>query len=211
MKYKIDDNEYNVVLIKKNNKYTYIRIDDELNIVVTKKNIKNEQEIIDILNKNKNKILKMINSKSKIIKKNNEFYLLGKKYDIIILSTINKVEIIDDKIYVNSIKKLDKWLSNEIKRLYSERLNYIYSKFDEKIPYPSLKFRNMKTRWGVCNKKNITITLNTNLIKYELCCLDYVIIHELSHFVEFNHSKNFWNIVSKYCKDYKLIKKKLEE
>ena len=69
----------------------------------------------------------------------------------------------------------------------------------------------MKTRWGVCTKKNITVTLNTNLIKYDIECLDYVIIHELSHFIEFNHSTNFWKIVSKYCKNYKEIKRKLKE
>ena len=69
----------------------------------------------------------------------------------------------------------------------------------------------MKTRWGVCNRKNITVTLNLELIKYDLNKVDYVIVHELSHFVHFNHSKNFWNTVSKYCPKYKQIKKELKE
>ncbi len=69
----------------------------------------------------------------------------------------------------------------------------------------------MKTRWGVCNKKDIVITLNSELIRYDISKLDYVIIHELSHFIHFNHSKSFWNLVSKYCPNYKQIKKELKE
>ena len=40
-------------------------------------------------------------------------------------------------------------------------------------------------------------------------CLDYVIVHELAHLIEPNHSKNFWNIVSKYCSHYKELRKEL--
>ena len=209
MKYRIDDKEYNVVIIKKNNKNTYIRIDNELNIVVTTNS--NIRVIEDLLNKNTKQINKMISKKEKEIEKNLKFYYLGKNYDIIKIGTFDKVTIIDDKIYVPDLKQLDKWLNKQIKEVYLNRLNYWYQIFEEEIPYPKLKYRNMKTRWGVCNKKSMTVTLNTNLIKYELECLDYVIIHELSHFIEFNHSKNFWNIVSKYCKNYKEIRKKLKE
>lgn len=69
----------------------------------------------------------------------------------------------------------------------------------------------MKTRWGVCNRKDNSVTLNSELIRYEADKLDYVIIHELSHFVHFNHSKNFWNLVSKYCPNYKQARKDLKE
>ena len=205
----IDDIKYNVIIVKKNNKNTYIRIDNELNIVVnTKCNIK---DIKKLLIDNINQINKMIQKKKKEIEKNINFYFLGKNYDIIIVANYNKVEIIDDKIYVGDIKKLNKWLNNNMKEIYLKRLDYWYSLFEEEIPYPNLKYRNMKTRWGVCNRKTNSITLNTNLIKYDIECLDYVIVHELSHFVEFNHSNNFWKIVSKYCENYKKIRKKLKE
>ena len=55
----------------------------------------------------------------------------------------------------------------------------------------------MTSRWGVCNIKNHNVTLNLELSKYDISALDYVIVHELSHLIEFNHSKNFWNIVEK--------------
>ena len=69
----------------------------------------------------------------------------------------------------------------------------------------------MSTRWGVCNRSNNTITLNSELIKYGLKQIDYVIIHELSHFIYFDHSKNFWLQVSKYCPNYKEVRKTLKE
>ena len=76
---------------------------------------------------------------------------------------------------------------------------------------PKLKIRNMKSRWGVYNKKNHSVTLNTHLIEYDIEKLDYVIYHELSHIIHFDHSKEFWNLVSKYCPNYKIIRKDMKE
>ena len=69
----------------------------------------------------------------------------------------------------------------------------------------------MSTRWGVCNKNDKTITLNFELIRMDVKYTDYVIIHELSHFVYFDHSKNFWNLVGKYCSNYKELRKEMKE
>ena len=90
-----------------------------------------------------------------------------------------------------------------MKRIFSERLEYNYNLFDEDIPFPKLKIRSMKTRWGVCNKRDNSITLNSKLIRYSIHEIDYVIIHELSHFVHFDHSKEFWETVRMYMPDYK--------
>ncbi len=68
----------------------------------------------------------------------------------------------------------------------------------------------MKTRWGVCNQRDKSITLSLDLIKHSLEDIDYVIIHELSHFVFFNHSKYFWGDVFQYCPDYKKVRKILK-
>ena len=61
------------------------------------------------------------------------------------------------------------------------------------------------------NKANHSITLNSHLIEYDIEKLDYVIIHELSHIIHFDHSKSFWQLVSKYCPNYKKIRKELKE
>lgn len=87
----------------------------------------------------------------------------------------------------------------------------MYSLFKEKIPYPKLKIRKMTSRWGVCNVKDKTVTLNFELIKRDIKYLDYVIVHELSHFIHPNHSKSFWFLVSKYIPNYKELRKEMRE
>ena len=87
----------------------------------------------------------------------------------------------------------------------------IYNLFEEKIPYPAIRIRSMKTRWGVCNKRTKVITLNSKLIRESIDKLDYVIVHELSHFVCFDHSSSFGALVEKYCPNYKKIRKELKD
>ena len=210
MKYIVEDIEYDVVISKKNNKNTYIRVKEDLKIYVTTNYFVTNGMVKKILDNNYDYLKKNIERMKIKHEKESEFYFLGKKYDIIIIDN-KKIEIMDNRIYVKSMDSLNRWLKKEIKRIFKERLDAIYNIFDENILYPNLRLRHMTTRWGVCNKKTITVTLNTELIKYNIRCLDYVIVHELSHLVYFNHSKDFWNLVSKYCPNYKEIKKELKD
>ena len=205
MKYEINNVLYNVIVKRKNNKNTYIRVDENKNIVVTTNYFVTNNKIKQILDNNINFLKKNLSKEKK-----EGFYLMGKKYDIIVDEKIKDVEILDDVIKVNNLKKLNSWYKMKILSIFKDHLDFYYNKFDENIPYPILKIRSMKTRWGVCNRKVNSVTLNLNLVKYDSSCLDYVIIHELSHFVHFNHSKSFWNTVSKYCPNYKEIEKKLK-
>ena len=210
MKYIVEDQEYDVIVEKKNNKNTYIRVKDDLTIHITTNYLVTNKYIMKLLDNNYDYLKKNLERQKLKQEKSKLFYYLGQVYDIIIID-INKIEIIDHRIYVKSIDALNRWLKKEIKRIFSERLAIIYNEFEENIPYPNLRIRKMKTRWGVCNKQNKTITLNSELIKYSLDKLDYVIIHELSHFIHFNHSKSFWKLVSKYCPRYKEIRKELRD
>ena len=73
-----------------------------------------------------------------------------------------------------------------------------------------LKVRRMKSKWGVCNVTNNIITLNLELIKFDIKYLEYVIFHELCHLVYPNHSKDFWNLVEKYVPNYKVFRKEMK-
>lgn len=210
MKYKIDDEYYDVVVEKKNNKNTYLRVKEDLTILITTNFFTSKHSIKKLLDDHKDDIVKMIEKKRKDKEKEENFYYLGKKYDIIEVYTMDNIEFNDNYVFVKSKDVLDKWLKKQIKSLYQERLDYWYDVFEENIPYPKLKIRKMKTRWGVCNKRDNSVTLNFNLIKYNKECLEYVIVHELSHFVHFDHSKDFWNLVEKYCPRYKEITKELK-
>jgi len=211
MKYKIDNQEYNIIIIKKNNKNTYIRVNNDLNIVITTNRFTTKKMILNMLENNEESIKKMINQKRKQQEKNEKFWYLGQSYDIIVISSWKSVEFDKDKIYIPNEKKFNLYLKKQMIKIFTERLEFQYNRFIEQIPYPKLKIRTMKTRWGVCNKRDNSITLNSELLKHSIEEIDYVIIHELSHFVHFNHSKEFWMIVEKYCPNYKMIRKHMKE
>lgn len=213
MKYQLDDKIFDVEIVKKNNKNTYIRLKDSTTIYITTNFFTTKSYIKKLLDNNQSFLRKAINKMNTKLSKDKDFLLLGHKYEVIFASNFKKVEIDSQNriIYVRDDKTLNKWLQQQTMDLFLKRLNYNYELFQEKIPYPKLKIRCMKTRWGVCNRSNTTVTLNSNLIKYDITKLDYVIIHELSHFVHFNHSSNFWFLVSKYCNDYKKIRKELKD
>ena len=68
---------------------------------------------------------------------------------------------------------------------------------------PSLTFRTMKTKWGVCRPKNGHVTLNRNLVFLPPALVDYVICHELAHFHHADHSAAFWNCLKTVMPDCK--------
>lgn len=211
MKFMIEDEEYNVIINKKGNKNTYVRIDDELNIIVNTNFFVTKGRIMAILDNNKNSIKKMIDHTKRKRMNEDKFYYFGNCYDIIFDDSIKNVVIENNCIYAKNKQVFDKWYKKQMLDIYQTHLQLNYEKFVEKIPFPNLKIRQMKTRWGVCNIKTKTVTINSLLMRYDLDKLDYVIIHELSHLIYFNHSKDFWNLVGKYCPNYKKIRAALKE
>jgi len=69
----------------------------------------------------------------------------------------------------------------------------------------------MTTRWGVNNTRLKKVTLNSELIYKDPKYLDYVIVHELSHFIHPNHGKGFWKLVEENEPNYKRLRKELQE
>ena len=205
-KYILNDIEYQIEIIKKNNKNTYLRVRDN-KIIITTNYFTTTKQIDKLINDNKEFINKTLN-KNINKEKDNSFKLFGQKYDIVY--GFPNTEIGENKIYTKDEKSLNKYLTKYICNIYEEKLNYWYNTFEEKIPTPNLKIRKMTSRWGVCNIKNKNITLNLELSKYDIKALDYVIVHELSHFIHPNHSKQFWTIVSKYYPNYKETRKYLK-
>ncbi len=211
MQFRIDNNVYNVIVEKKHNKNTYIRVKEDMDIYVTTNYLINNKEIINLLHKNINYLRKMINKQQLKLEQASKYFYLGQEYNIVIIPQINKVSINDNKLFIDDINNLDKWYKKEADKVFNDRLNYILTIYQEKIPTPKIRIRKMKTRWGVCNRKHNIITLNLELIKKDVIIIDYVIIHELSHFIYPNHSRFFWHLVAKYIPNYKKIRKIMKE
>jgi len=108
-----------------------------------------------------------------------------------------------------------------IKKLLSRCMGSIYTSnvknrvlainkehFQKSIKAVRLKYN--KSNWGSCSSQS-NINLSTRLLLVPDEVRDYVIIHELSHLIEMNHSKRFWKIVEKVCPQYKVHEKWLDE
>ena len=213
MYYNIEGKELEVVIIKKRNKNTYIRVKEDMKIYVTTNYLASKKYIKELLDSNYDYLVKMINSMCKKNEKKDLFFYLGNSYDIIFVNDLKKIEVDSDNfvIYASDIKQLNRWYNKIIKDTFIEHYKKVFELFDEVGTMPSLKIRRMKSRWGVYNRVKHSVTLNSELIKYNIRCLDYVIVHELSHVIHFDHSKKFWSLVSKYSSNYKDIKKELKE
>jgi len=211
IKIELDNESYNVVVERKRStKNTYIRVKDNLDIYVTCHTLTSDRFIINLINNNEKRIIKMINIVKKKKAKEEFFYYLGKKYDIVYLNK-KGITFGEGKVFVDNNFNIDKWYKKEAEKIFQMELDRIYNAYIYKIPYPSLTIRKMKTRWGVCNVKTHKVTLNLELIKKRIECLDYVIVHELSHLLYANHSKDFWQVVEDNFKDYKKIRKELKQ
>ena len=202
--YILNNKEYPIEIIRKNNKNTYLRVKDS-KIIVTTNYLTSLTTINKLIKNNTTFINKQLTKED--FKKEEIFKLFGNSYDIIY--GFKDTEIENNKIYTKDLKTLNKYLTKYITNIYNERLDYYYHLFEENIPIPNLKIRKITSRWGVCNIKNHNVTLNLELSKYNIECLNYVIVHELSHFIHPNHSKDFWLLVSKYYPNYKEVRKYL--
>ncbi len=78
------------------------------------------------------------------------------------------------------------------------------------ITYRSIKIKNTRSRWGSASSKgNLNFNYKIIFLPDELA--DYLVVHELAHLKELNHSKKFWHIVSQHIPDYKEKRKRLKE
>lgn len=92
--------------------------------------------------------------------------------------------------------------------LITERLEYYNRLYN--FTYRRVAIRDQKTRWGSCSKKG-NLNFSYRLLDLASGDRDYIIVHELCHLGEFNHSPRFWRLVAQAIPDYKLRRKKLRQ
>mgnify|MGYP004489409765 CR=1 FL=1 len=163
--------------------------------------------------------------KEKITFENGEIvYLLGKQYKMKIISDTENNIIVNNKYMEIHIKEKYIKSKNYIKNFYEKWLKqYAFNIFEELVikyqeklkqygvKIPEIEVKQMKTRWGSCIPAYNKVIFNLSLIKTPICCIEYVVLHELSHFKHQNHSKNFYNFITIFMPDWKERKKILDE
>lgn len=208
MQCELNEKRIDIEIIRKNNKNLYMRFQDADTLTVTCNRWVSVREIQKIIEKNKKTLEKMQAQKEKETERDEHFYYLGTPYEKILDGTTKEPFFEQGYIIAKDEKTLQKFYQKECQRVFKSELNRILPCFSN-IPPFTLKYRQMKTRWGVNNQGSKTITLNTELLKKDLDLLDYVIIHELCHFYEPNHSARFWAAVEEYYPKYKEARKRL--
>ena len=143
-------------------------------------------------------------------------YFLGKQYPINInISSKNSIVFQDNVIRISTKSPdlveslLDRWYLEQAKRVFQEIAIPLVKQMEKYNVAPtSFSIRKMKTRWGSCSRKG-SISLNLHLIKLPEQCIKEVILHELCHLVHFNHSKEFYALMTAEMPDWKVWKKGL--
>ncbi|MCD7822451.1 MAG: M48 family metallopeptidase [Oscillospiraceae bacterium] len=153
------------------------------------------------------------------------FYILGRGLRLKV-SEGKRDEIQSDGVYIYLQVKdatdrdrkeriVTRFLDDRCTSTFNEIIEEIYPIFRKyNVPHPTLRIRNMNTRWGSCLPRKGIITLNKRLLAVPRNCIEYVVMHEYCHFIHPNHSKQFYSFLTMLMPDWKerkLVLDKWEE
>jgi len=145
-------------------------------------------------------------------------YYMGRRYVLkVVQSDVEQVKLSRGRFAVqckevssSKVKALlEGWYKEHAHQVFERRLNARVSEMEWLDKAPPMTVRLMKKQWGSCSPKG-RISLNWNLVKAPMDCIDYVITHELCHLKEHNHSKKFYALMDKLYPDWKPVKAKLD-
>jgi len=150
------------------------------------------------------------------------FKYLGKQYRLRVEeSEVERVKddrgliylFVKDKQDSNRKKKLfEEWMRSRAEEVFNESLDKMYTIVQKyNVRKPKMMIRTMKARWGSCLSDSHAILLNSELIKAPKYCIDYVVLHELIHFLYKNHDHQFYSFLSALMPDWKQRKAILDE
>ena len=164
---------------------------DEIRKMLTTHNAKNSYQDGDLIGKTHTLFLRKFSGEE--IKISNE----GNQ----ILVQIPQELAFENPLVQSEIRKtVSKILRKQAKAYLPRRISFLAEKYG--FSFEKLRFSHTGTRWGSCSSSG-TISLNIALMNLPHHLIDYVIIHELCHTRQMNHSSKFWQEVEKYCPDYK--------
>ncbi len=186
------------------------------------------REIEDAVRKRSRWIVKQLESTRQIrehtlqreyISGETHFYI-GKRYQLRIIKSkellpniklkAGLIEITTRSSDIISVRRrLNNWYKSKSKNYFKKRLQLLADKISWIEETPSFKLISMKKQWGSCSP-NGKIHLNPWLIRAPVDCIDYVIIHELCHLRERNHSKKYYELLCHHHPNWKHVKVKLD-
>jgi predicted metal-dependent hydrolase len=203
-------------LIKSNRRTFSIEINKKAELTIRAPLRASQKEINSIVEKradwirNKQKLaLEKTNDRPTLkFETGEKFLFLGNYYPLQISEDAKHALNMTDKVFVMKEKFIGKanylflmWYRMQATKIFPQRLAY-YSKLTG-FGFSNIKISNAKKRWGSCSSRG-SINLSWRLVLAPLKVIDYVIVHELAHTKELNHSPNFWKVVHGIMPDYKI-------
>lgn len=204
-----------------------LRINSKKEVRVSAPKRINYQRVCDFIESKKKWIFEkitafeeMLNINPSLLIDGTKIFYFGNQYKIIIRKGNNYVKIENDSMYIytsnqkqETIRRIyDQWQKTESQKVLNFFVKELYP-FIKKygIEYPSIKVKKMYTRWGSCSYFKGNINLNQLLITLPKNVIKYVVLHELVHFVEPNHSKAFYTLVEEYMPNYSVYRDYLKK
>lgn len=199
-------------LAKKNRKNINLRIKVDNNIYLSKPKHVSQRKLKKYLISNqawiisKSKQINLLKQKRDNHLNSEHVYIFNKKYKFK-SSNINTIKFYDNYILVNpktNQKDFQMFLNDILLEYIKSNRNYL----DEyihiyKIIKPKIIIKDIKSKWGVCYINKNVIYISQRLIHYPKFCIDYVVLHEYAHFIQPNHSKDFYKIIESIMPNYK--------
>ena len=142
------------------------------------------------------------------------FWHLGKKVPLRIVSTGKPALVMDGsfKLTKSARSKAESvfttWYREQARTVLTERVEFFARKYGFKIG--KIRISSARTRWGSCSSRD-TLSFTWRLVMAPPDVIDYVVVHELCHLKEMNHSKAFWARVEAILPDYKAHRKWLKD
>jgi|DewCreStandDraft_4_1066084.scaffolds.fasta_scaffold03940_12 predicted metal-dependent hydrolase len=189
----------------------------------------------------KDRVMKRVSKKAKWIAKQLDYFKANAKYDVkkeyvsgethsfmgrkyrlrVRKSIFERIKKSGGFIYLYTNRNGDlkyrkrmlyDWYKWQAEKIFASILNDRVMRLGKYgIKLPQFYIKRMKTRWGSCSPKRGRINLNLELIKTPKECIEYIIDHELLHFIHRNHDKKFYELLEKVTPDWKERKEKLEK
>ncbi len=203
-------------IIRTNRKSLSLTINEQGELIVHAPKYMPMYEILNFIEKKedwitkKSESIKSLLTKNKNILEYNEIFFLGKRYKVVETKGIDEPYITKESILIDVCKTKTKkqkilrdWYIQNIDNILMPRVQQLIEFMKQKTK--SIKIINSKAKWGMCdNKKNLYYNWKLLMLSPEI--IDYVIIHEIAHLIELNHSKKFWQIVGAVLPNYKHYK-----
>ncbi len=136
----------------------------------------------------------------------------GEKNEIYSDGVFLHLQVKDTENFAIKERTVKKYLNQQCRETFEEITDQIYPLFKKYgVECPTLRIRNMETRWGTCLAQKGIITLNKCLLEAPRSCIEYVVMHEMCHFIHANHSKQFYDFLTMMMPDWKERKEVLDK